>query len=108
MAEFKLEVADIGEISDGYHTFNELYNHRMMLFAVICNTYKDKAWKSWKHHDGTMYANYFIVGVTTKEGDYTYHYHRSHWDMFQVKELDFAPEWDGHKPEDITRLLSLV
>jgi hypothetical protein len=106
--ELKIEVADIGEVSDGYHTFNELYHHRMMLFAVICNTYKSQAWKSWKHHDGTMYDNYFIVGVTTPEGDYTYHYHKDHWDMFNVKELGKAPEWDGHKPEDITRLLSLL
>lgn len=97
-----------GDISDGSHTFNELYYHRMVLFSVICNTYKDKAWKSWKHDDGTMFDNYFIVGITTEEGDYTYHYHKDYWDMFNVKELDNAPEWDGHKSEDITRLLSLV
>lgn len=24
-----------------------------------------------------------------------------------VNELEFAPEWDGHKPEDVDRLLSL-
>lgn len=98
----------IGEVSDGYHTFNELYYHRMILFSVICNTYKDKAWKSWKHSDGTMFDDYFIVGITTDEGNYTYHYHKDYWDMFKVKNLDFAPEWDGHEPKDITRLLSLV
>lgn len=26
----------------------------------------------------------------------------------KVKELELAPKWDGHKPEDITRLLTLV
>lgn len=97
-----------GSISDGYHTFDELYYHRMILFAIICNTYGGKAWKSLKHADGTMYDDYFIVGVTTPEGDYTYHYHKDHWDMFAVKEIDFAPEWDGHKPSDITRLFSLL
>lgn len=30
-----------GDISDGSHTFNELYYHRMILFAVICNVYKE-------------------------------------------------------------------
>lgn len=94
--------------SDGYHTFAELYEHRMALFSVICNTYKDKAWKSKKHDDGTMYDNYFIVGITTDEGDYTYHYHLDFWDMFNVKELEFAPEWDGHKPSDYNRLFTLV
>jgi len=99
---------DKGEISDGYHTFNELYYHRMMLFAVICKAYTDYAWKSWKHHDGTMYDDYFIVGISTEKGDYSYHYHKDYWDMFEVVEMEFAPEWDGHKPEDITRLLSLA
>lgn len=100
------------EISDGYHTFDELYHHRAMLFAVICNTYKDKAWKSKQHHDGTMFGEpneMFIVGVETPEGQYSYHYHvDKYWDIYEVKELEYAPEWDGHKPEDITRLLSLL
>ena len=98
---------DSGSISDGYHTFNELYEHRMHLFAVICNQNKELSWKSKLHHDNTMYDNYFIVGITTPQGNYTYHYHIDHWDMFNVKELDKAPEWDGHKPSDIIRLHSM-
>ncbi|MNE68419.1 hypothetical protein D3C80_1640800 [compost metagenome] len=102
------QTEDKGLISDGYHTFNELYHHRMILFSVICNQNKELSWKSKLHADGTMYDNYFIVGVRTKEGDYTYHYHLDNWDYFDVEELEFAPEWDGHKPEDIMRLLSLI
>jgi len=105
--KYEFEVENIGEISDGDHTFNELYYHRMILFAVICNTYEYTAWKSWKHEDGTMFDNYFIVGINTPSGDYSYHYHKDYWDIFEVKELLNAPKWDGHKPEDIKRLLSL-
>lgn len=97
-----------GSTSDGYHTFDELYHHRMVLFSVICNTYAHLAWKSKLHDDGTMYNNYFIVGITTPEGDYTYHYHLDNWDYFKVKEVPLAPKWDGHKPDDITRLLGLI
>jgi len=97
-----------GNTSDGYHTFNELYYHRMVLFSIICNQNKERAWKSKKHNDGSMYENYFIVGISTNEGDYTYHYQLDEWDYFDVKELSFAPKWDGHKPEDITRLLALI
>lgn len=104
----EVELSVSGDTSDGYHTFNELYYHRMMLFAVICNTYKEKAWKSKLHADGNMYDNYFIVGITTDEGDYTYHYHLDNWDYFNVSEIPNSPEWDGHKPEDVTRLLTLV
>lgn len=97
-----------GGISDGSHTFDELYYHRMMLFSVICNTFSGKAWKSWKHDDGTMYPDYFIVGVTTSQGDYSYHYHKSYWDMFEVKELVTAPKWDGHLPSNVDRLRYLL
>lgn len=96
-----------GDTSDGYHSFNELYDHRMVLFSIICNQNKDNAWKSLLHHDGTMFDDYFIVGVKTPEGQYTYHYHVDHWDKFQVKELERGPEWDGHVASDITRLYSL-
>lgn len=107
MPTYTFEVENKGQISDGSHSFNELYHHRMILFSIICNNNKQIAWKSWKHHDGTMYDDYFIVGVTTKEGDYTYHYHKDDWERFNVKEIPLAPEWDGHKPEDIARLLSI-
>lgn len=97
------------DISDGYHTFGELYHHRAILFSVICNTYKDKAWKSKLHDDSTMFDDMFIVGVETPEGHYAYHYHiNPYWDMFDVKELEYAPKYDGHKPSDITRLFGLL
>ena len=88
-----------GETSDGYHTFNELYHHRAVLFSVIVKAFEDKAWKSRKHHDGTMYDGMFIVGVETPYGQATYHYDMEpYWDMFYCKEIERAPEWDGHTP----------
>lgn len=35
-----------GNISDGSHTFEELYFHRMVLFATVCNANRLKSWKS--------------------------------------------------------------
>lgn len=51
------ELEDKSNISDGSHTFGELYHHRAILFAVICNTYKENSWKSWKHEDNTILLN---------------------------------------------------
>ncbi|PCF50118.1 hypothetical protein [Staphylococcus delphini] len=99
------------EVSDGYHTFGQLYHDRAVLFAVILNTYKEKAWKSKQHHDGTMFGKpneMFIVGVDTPEGQYTYHYPMVYWHMYDVKELDKAPEYDGHTFLDIDRLFGLI
>lgn len=106
--KIEFEVEEMGQINDGHHSFNELYYHRMVLFAVICNTHKDLSWKAWRHHDGTMYDDYFIVGIDTPKGQYSYHYHKDYWDMFKVRDFVHAPKWDGHKPEDIERLLSLL
>jgi hypothetical protein len=102
-----LEHGDMGNVSDGYHTFNELYHHRMMLFAVVCNQNFEISWKSKLHNDGTMFPDYFIVGINTPDGQYTYHYNIKHWDTFKCKAIDKAPEYDGHTPSDIDRLFSL-
>ena len=96
-----IDVAPVitGETSDGYHTFNELYHHRAVLFSVIVKAFPDRAWKSRKHHDGSMYDGMFIVGIETPDGQATYHYDiEPYWDMFKCKELEYAPEWDGHTP----------
>ena len=85
------------ETSDGYHTFNELYHHRAVLFSVIVKAFQEKAWKARLHHDGTMYDGMFIVGIDTPYGQVSYHYDIDpYWHMFECRELERAPEWDGH------------
>lgn len=98
-----------GDTSDGYHTFDELYHHRAVLFSVIVRDHRELAWKSRAHHDGTMYDGMFIVGIETPHGQATYHYDIDpYWDMFDCRELGCAPEWDGHTPSDaIERIATL-
>lgn len=99
----------IGNLSDGYHTFNELYHHRAILFSVICNSMPDKAWKSKLHDTGDMFDGMFIVGIETPEGQATYHYDiEPYWDIFKVKELEKAPKWDGHTPQDAIDRISKI
>ena len=99
----------IGDLSDGYHTFNELYHHRAVLFSVICNSIPDKSWKSKLHDTGDMYDGMFIVGIETPSGQATYHYDIDpYWDMFKVKELEKAPKWDGHTPQEAIERISAL
>ena len=98
---------DTRKISDGSHTFEELYFHRMLLFSLVVNNNHKKAWKSRLHDDGTMFDGYFIVGITTSMGDYSYHYEDRYWNNFYCEELPTAPPYDGHQPEDIVRLFFL-
>ncbi|TLG72155.1 hypothetical protein FEZ08_09540 [Culicoidibacter larvae] len=97
-----------GDMSDGYHTFNELYNHRSVLFSVICNLNSKVAWKSKKHADGSMFNNMFVVGIETPAGMFTYHDEMMWWNRYNVPELENAPEWDGHTSDDVIRLYTLV
>ena len=102
-------VETIGDVSDGYHTFNSLYNQRLYLWAALVKAYKDKAWKTRRHSDGKpcFDGNWFLVGITTPAGDYTYHYELKYWDLFDCKVLDKAPAFDGHTDVDVTRVLTL-
>lgn len=93
----------VGMISDGYHSFDELYHHRAMLFLALCLTsFKNVAWKSLLHNDpkkDPMYPGMFIVGISTPYGDATYHYNIDpYWAMFDIDELPRAPIFDGHTP----------
>jgi hypothetical protein len=103
----EVPIGGMGELSDGFHTFNELYHHRAILFSVICNSMPNKAWKSKLHSTGDMFPGMFIVGISTPEGYATYHFDiEPYWDMFNVQELTTAPEWDGHTPEDAINRIS--
>lgn len=103
--------SSVGSLSDGYHTFDELYHHRSMLFLALCLTaFKDKAWKSLLHEEGgdPMYNGMFIMGVETPYGQATYHYDIDpYWEKAKnVKEIYHAPKFDGHTPNDaIDRIL---
>ena len=99
-----------GTLSDGYHTFNDLYCQRMFLFAIIVNQNKELAWKSLKHEDGELCfgGDWFIVGIETPRGSYTYHYETNYWSLFDCQELEVAKHWDGHTSKDVGRLLSII
>ena len=97
---------DIGETSDGYHTFNELYEHRHMLFMALCHTYTSTSWKSKLHDDGSEMKGWFIAGVVTPKGKtITYHLPMRLWKNFKVSKLVRAPKWDGHTSNDVLKRL---
>ena len=102
--------------SDGYHSFKELYEQRMLLSALAFKLAKNKGWKVWrslKHYgeDGPCFGGgWFHVGITRPDGlTYSYHYEMKHYGLFDfAEEIDHSPEWDGHTAADIDRLLVLL
>jgi hypothetical protein len=96
-------------ITDGYHTFGELYSERMQYDILLSKIFHKESWRSKKHDDGSMFDGYFIMGYKTNDGDYTHHYKLEYWGLFNhVQELTQAPSFDGHSAKDAHRLLSLL
>jgi hypothetical protein len=113
---------DTGQISDGYHTFNELYDHRVELFISVCKVLSSligfgimsskhphdlSVWKSLKHSDGSKLDGWFMMGISKQKGDQiSYHLPISRWtDCSFAEVLDIAPEWDGHTSDDVLKRL---
>lgn len=110
---------DTTDISDGFHTFGELYEFRCALTNALFKQLFFKAyelnrnnefgpfinpiWKSRLHSDGTMFPGFFIIGYSTIPGQMiTFHYPEEAWELFDYARVsDNAPEWDGHTSADV-------
>lgn len=89
----------VKQISDGHHTFEDLYKNRLILFCVLCNSNPNISWKSKKHFDeenDPMFNGDFIAGINTPEGIATYHFKLEFWDLFQIPEIEKAPRYDNY------------
>lgn len=99
------DITDSGELSDGYHSFNELYEFRKLYNAAFFNALPTdiKVHKSFKHSDGKpcFDGTWFIVMAELPTGQISNHYKEEDWNLFKCPLQDTADEWDGHTPEDV-------
>ena len=96
---------EMGNISDGYHTFNELYRYRTPYNAAFLNELAKgdiKVRKSHKHHDGDgcLGGGWFIVMAELPTGQISNHCENRYRESLDIPELDTAWEWDGHTPNE--------
>ncbi len=111
----KMEGVNANNISDGYHTFGELYDHRIELFIALCRILFDyepddkvQVWMTKKHSDGSEFEGWFILGLFTEQGkQISYHLPMSRWKecTFFANQLSTAPEFDGHTSQDVLKRL---
>ena len=120
------EVVDIGELSDGYHTYKELYEFRKVYNAALFNEWaenldtssdfgqalfnvpKYNVHKSWRHSDGELCfgGGWFIVSAMLPTGLISNHYKAEDWDLFKIPEVEKALfEFDGHTSQDVLNRL---
>ena len=96
------------EVSDGYHTFSELYDHRTALWLNLLQVHVDTAFKTRLDDEGSEMDGWFITGINTKFGQITYHLPNEYWSKLKIREVDCNSDYDGHSSEDVLqRLLQL-
>lgn len=122
------------QLSDGYHSFKELYEFRKVYNAALFNEWSlgymkyqeglEQGWsymfsvplkynvhKSWRHYDGELCfgGGWFIVVAVLPSGQISNHYKAEDWDLFKIPETEKALfPFDGHSGQDvINRLKSL-
>lgn len=125
----------VGEISDSYHTFNELYEIRLAYNVALFNEWaanciqvtevkkkgedliyrkieptqvKYNVHKSWRHYEGDLCfgGDWFIVVANLPTGQISNHYHKTHWDKFKIPEVEKALyPFDGHSTKDVIERL---
>lgn len=103
----------VSKVSDGSHTFEELYDHRCLLFVSLMQLVADGSceqygihdvWFSQFHDDGSRFDGYIIVGILTDNGQCTYHIKENPYgailrERTDIRELPKAPAWDGHNSQ---------
>jgi hypothetical protein len=101
-------------ISDGYHTFGELYEHRIRLFIALCKMAADWSMelardrpKVWAFVENES-EEWFLMGIGKDKGaQITYHLPARFWsEVCKFAEiLKEKPEFDGHTSADVLQRL---
>lgn len=91
----RCRIYNLSEFMDECLSSMNLYTQRMNTNCLAFNSNPSIAWKSKEHSDDSMFLVFFIVGVITPLGQYTYHYKLEHWDLFKCPwNSERAPEWE--------------
>jgi hypothetical protein len=100
-----------GELSDGYHTIDEMYSHKYALFIALTKCAQSLGLSTWlacKHYDGTCHQGYFLVCIILESGEQiSYHLpdgmlkYCTHLPGYDVAPVDF----DGHTSEEVIQRL---
>lgn len=98
----KFEIVN-GDISDGYHTFDELYDHRCLLFINLCLAFKELAF--WR----PGYSGWPLLGLGGGAAkQITYHVPEKFLPLFKDHIKKGGPDWDKHTSGDVLQRLELL
>lgn len=123
-SNFHIEVSS-GEpqVSDGYHTFKDLYEMRMLLNAHLFNEWESAGkctlFKSIYHIDNNnevvpcFGGGWFLVVAKfpTIGKQISFHYETKYWELFKIPAVGQSwiadhYKYDGHTSKDIAEILT--
>jgi len=88
-------------MSDGYHTFDELYDHRNLLFINLCLASPEKA----KIH--ICDNDWFLLFLETSKGQISYHIPAKYVSLVADKiQVNHEYKWDGHTSQQVLERLT--
>lgn len=120
--DFIIDGPEEMQVSDGYHTMDELYEHRVELWITLCRIQQSgnqcddfnlhSVWRSKRHSDGELAfgGGWFVLGIEREKGkQLTYHLPILKWEETNFAQtLEKAPEWDGHSSADVIERLKTL
>lgn len=91
-------------VSDGYHTFEELYDHRIFLYLSLCVQMQlaGTGKSYWMPH----YPGWPVLFLETEKGQISYHFKERYLPIVEKYfERSDNHKWDGHTSADVLRRL---
>lgn len=99
-------VKDLTKVSDGYHTIEELYDHRSLLYITLANEVAHKYNVSYKLDD---YPGWFVLYIELPTGQISYHIREKYFDLVcenpNIARQLSTSHWDGHTSKNVIERL---
>lgn len=102
------ELGNADLVSDGYHTFKELYSHRCVLFVALCSSHRDYCYWTYKNSDGSEWDNWFLLVLNHPvAGQISYHLPTNLLKNIKtvIEYKDICDDYDGHTSTDVIKRL---
>ena len=110
--EHKSSGNSVKQVSDVYHTFEDLYKRELVLFRLISSLCPKLCFKTLKHYDeenDPMFDGDFMVGIYTTVGPASYHFKLKYLDAFSHLEFqEHGPRYEGYTEEEKNEKINYI
>lgn len=98
------------KVTDGYHSFDELYDHRCILFITLMKQMPDKAFWTYKNKEEETWDGWIICAIETKHGQISYHVPVKYIGLLKdyIQEKECNDTYDEHTSVDVLERLKRI